>query len=65
MRDFQLSQYLPILYMFIVAFGFAGGNILLSQMVGQRKQTRTKLMPTSAAKTPSALPVSASPSSST
>ena len=31
--------------MFIVALGFAGMNILLSQMVGQRKQTRTKLMP--------------------
>jgi len=52
MRDFQLSQYLPILYMFIVAIGFAGGNILLSQMVGQRKQTRTKLMPYECGKDP-------------
>jgi NADH-quinone oxidoreductase subunit A len=52
MRDFQLSQYLPILYMFIVAFGFAAGNILLSQMVGQRKQTRTKLMPYECGKDP-------------
>ncbi len=52
MRDFQLSQYLPILLMFIVATGFAGGNILLSQMVGQRKQTRTKLMPYECGKDP-------------
>ncbi len=52
MQDFQLGQYLPILLMFIVAVGFAGGNILLSQMVGQRKQTRTKLMPYECGKDP-------------
>jgi NADH:ubiquinone oxidoreductase subunit 3 (chain A) len=51
-QDFQLSQYLPILLMFIVAIGFAGGNILLSQLVGQRKQTRTKLMPYECGKDP-------------
>jgi len=38
--------------MFIVAIGFAGGNILLSQLVGQRKQTRTKLMPYECGKDP-------------
>src|SRR4029078_5452239 len=42
---FRLSDYLPILLMFIVAGGFAIGNVLLSQFVGQRKRTRTKLMP--------------------
>ena len=52
MQGFQLSQYLPILLMFIVAVGFAGGNILLSQFVGQRKQTRTKLMPYECGKDP-------------
>lgn len=52
MQEFQLSQYLPILLMFIVALGFAGGNILLSQLVGQRKQTRTKLMPYECGKDP-------------
>ncbi len=52
MQEFQLSQYLPILLMFIVAAGFAGGNILLSQFVGQRKQTRTKLMPYECGKDP-------------
>lgn len=38
--------------MFIVAIGFAVGNILLSQLVGQRKQTRTKLMPYECGKDP-------------
>jgi len=49
---FRLSDYLPILLMFIVAAGFAVGNILLSQFVGQRKQTRTKLMPYECGKDP-------------
>ncbi len=43
--SFSHYDYLPILLMFIVAAGFAVGNILLSQLVGQRKRTRTKLMP--------------------
>ena len=42
---FNLSDYLPILLMFVVAIGFAAGNVVLSQLVGQRKSTRTKLMP--------------------
>jgi NADH-quinone oxidoreductase subunit A len=49
---FRLSDYLPILLMFIVAGGFAVGNILLSQFVGQRKRTRTKLMPYECGKDP-------------
>lgn len=49
---FELSAYLPILLMFLVAFGFAVGNVLLSQLVGQRKQTRTKLMPYECGKDP-------------
>ena len=49
---FELSAYLPILLMFIVAAGFAVGNILLSQFVGQRKRTRTKLMPYECGKDP-------------
>jgi NADH-quinone oxidoreductase subunit A len=52
MQEFKLEAYLPILLMFIVALGFAGGNILLSQMVGQRKSTRTKLMPYECGKDP-------------
>jgi NADH-quinone oxidoreductase subunit A len=49
---FRLYDYLPILLMFIVAGGFAVGNILLSQLVGQRKRTRTKLMPYECGKDP-------------
>jgi NADH-quinone oxidoreductase subunit A len=49
---FELSAYLPILLMFIVAAGFAVGNVVLSQFVGQRKQTRTKLMPYECGKDP-------------
>ncbi len=49
---FHLSDYLPILLMFIVAGGFAVGNVLLSQFVGQRKRTRTKLMPYECGKDP-------------
>src|SRR5918912_507474 len=53
MRDtFNLKAYLPILLMFVVAGGFAVGNVLLSQLVGQRKQTRTKLMPYECGKDP-------------
>ena len=49
---FELSAYLPILLMFLVAAGFAVGNVVLSQFVGQRKQTRTKLMPYECGKDP-------------
>ncbi len=52
MRNFALMDYLPILLMFGVAFVFAAGNILLSQFVGQRKSTRTKLMPYECGKDP-------------
>src|SRR6266436_4016236 len=49
---FRLYDYLPILLMFIVAGGFAVGNIVLSQFIGQRKQTRTKMMPYECGKDP-------------
>jgi NADH-quinone oxidoreductase subunit A len=49
---FRLYDYLPIVLMFIVAAGFAVGNVLLSQFVGQRKRTRTKLMPYECGKDP-------------
>ena len=49
---FSLSDYLPIALMFIVAFGFAAGNVLLSQLVGQHKATRTKTMPYECGKDP-------------
>ena len=49
---FRLYDYLPILLMFIVAAGFAVGNIFISQFVGQRKRTRTKMMPYECGKDP-------------
>jgi NADH-quinone oxidoreductase subunit A len=52
MNGFNLKDYLPILLMFVVAAGFAVVNVLLSQFVGQRKQTRTKLMPYECGKDP-------------
>lgn len=49
---FRLYDYLPILLIFIVAAGFAVTSVLLSQFVGQRKRTRTKLMPYECGKDP-------------
>jgi NADH-quinone oxidoreductase subunit A len=49
---FNLSDYLPIALMFLVAMGFAAGNVLLSQLVGQHKATRTKTMPYECGKDP-------------
>src|SRR5207249_9672102 len=50
--SFNLVDYLPILLMFVVAAGFAVTFIGLSQLVGQRKRTRTKLMPYECGKDP-------------
>ena len=52
MPRFDLKDYLPILLIFIVAGVFTLVNILLSQLIGQRKQTRTKLMPYECGKDP-------------
>jgi NADH-quinone oxidoreductase subunit A len=49
---FNLGDYLPILLMFVVAIGFAVGNVFLSSIVGQRKRTRTKQMPYECGKDP-------------
>jgi NADH-quinone oxidoreductase subunit A len=40
-----MQEYLPILIIFLVAAGFAGGNIVLSHVIGRRKDTRAKLLP--------------------
>ena len=50
--NFTLSAYLPVLLMFVVATGFAVTMVGLSQLVGQRKRTRTKLMPYECGKDP-------------
>jgi NADH-quinone oxidoreductase subunit A len=40
-----MKEYLPILIVFIFVLGFAVTNIILSHVVGRRKDTRAKLMP--------------------
>ena len=50
--NFALIDYMPVLLMFVVAAGFAVTFITLSQFVGQRKRTRTKLMPYECGKDP-------------
>jgi NADH-quinone oxidoreductase subunit A len=49
---FNLSDYLPIIMMFVVALGFAASQVVLSQLVGQKKATRTKTMPYESGKDP-------------
>jgi NADH-quinone oxidoreductase subunit A len=49
---FRYYDYLPIVLIFIVAAGFAVGNIFISQFIGQRKRTRTKMMPYECGKDP-------------
>src|SRR3989449_10080286 len=50
--SFNLIDYLPVLLMFIVAAGFAITFIGLSQLLGERTRTRTKLMPYECGKDP-------------
>ncbi len=50
--QFNLVDYLPILLVFVVAAGFAVTNVFISQFIGQRKKTRTKMMPYECGKDP-------------
>ena len=52
MSEFSLMEYAPIAVMFLVAFGFAGSQILVTQLIGPRKRTATKLMPYESGKDP-------------
>jgi NADH-quinone oxidoreductase subunit A len=52
MSEFNLMDYLPIGVMFIVAIGFAASQILVTQLIGPKKQTATKLMPYECGKDP-------------
>lgn len=45
-------DYAPIGIMFLVAFGFAASQILVTQLIGPRKRTATKLMPYECGKDP-------------
>lgn len=40
-----MKAYVPILIVFIFVMGFAVTNIILTHVVGRRKDTRAKLMP--------------------
>jgi NADH-quinone oxidoreductase subunit A len=44
-REQLMKEYIPILIVFIFVAGFAVTNIVLSHVVGKRKNTRAKLMP--------------------
>lgn len=52
MGEFSLFDYAPIVMMFVVAIGFAGSQILVTQLIGPRKRTATKLMPYECGKDP-------------
>lgn len=52
MNEFRLAAYFPILLMFVVAAGFAVSQVGLSSFMGQKKRTRTKLMPYECGKDP-------------
>jgi NADH-quinone oxidoreductase subunit A len=52
MSDFSLMDYAPIGIMFLVAIGFAASQLLVTQLIGPRKRTATKLMPYECGKDP-------------
>lgn len=45
-------DYAPIAVMFLVAAGFAGSQLLVTQLIGPRKRTAVKLMPYECGKDP-------------
>ncbi|MCA1590348.1 MAG: NADH-quinone oxidoreductase subunit A, partial [Acidobacteria bacterium] len=45
-------DYAPIALMFLVAFGFGASQLLVTQLIGPRKRTATKLMPYESGKDP-------------
>ena len=52
MSEFNLFDYAPIVVMFLVAAGFASSQLLVTQLIGPRKRTATKLMPYECGKDP-------------
>ncbi|MEP6704970.1 MAG: NADH-quinone oxidoreductase subunit A, partial [Acidobacteriota bacterium] len=52
MAEHNLMEYAPIGIMFLVAIGFAGSQLLVTQLIGPRKRTATKLMPYECGKDP-------------
>ena len=52
MQPFSIMDYAPIAIMFLVAIGFAISQLLVTQLIGPRKRTATKLMPYESGKDP-------------
>ena len=52
MSEFNLFDYAPIGIMFIIAVGFAVSQLLVTQLIGPKKRTQTKLMPYESGKDP-------------
>src|SRR3954470_15789127 len=52
LTNFNLMDYAPIAIMFLVAMGFAVSQLLVTQLIGPRKRTATKLMPYECGKDP-------------
>jgi len=52
MSEFSLLDYAPIAIMFMVAAGFGVSQLLVTQLIGPRKRTATKLMPYECGKDP-------------
>lgn len=52
MSDYNVFDYVPIAIMFLVAAGFGLSQLLVTQLIGPRKRTATKLMPYECGKDP-------------
>ncbi len=52
MSEYNVFDYVPIAIMFLVAAGFGASQLIVTQLVGPRKRTATKLMPYECGKDP-------------
>ncbi len=52
MSEYNVFDYIPIGIMFLVAAGFGVSQLLVTQLIGPRKRTATKLMPYECGKDP-------------
>ncbi len=52
MSYYNIMDYAPIGIMFLIAVGFAVSQLLVTQLIGPRKRTATKLMPYECGKDP-------------
>lgn len=52
MSEYNVFDYVPIGIMFLIAAGFGASQLLVTQLIGPRKRTATKLMPYECGKDP-------------